>query len=299
MTETASHASAPAMSMPPAPKQPQSCDEKAHAYARAHGAERVLYAVVRWAAIVALRTWFRVRISGREHIPAHGPAIIAPNHKSSLDALFIGIATDRPVRYMTKAELFQGPLAWLLPRLGAFPVRRGETDGDALETSRAILRSGGVVVVFPEGTRVERPDALGSPHHGAGRLALETGTPIIPAAISGTSQLWRAPLPKLRRVQLTFLPAVQPEATHGTAAVHELIDERVWPDVHEEYWRLRAKPGLIASALLAIGIGGGLLTRRRLKAEREPRLLGKVAPRKRRRRTTRQWLRAHLRWPRG
>ena len=65
-------------------------------------------------------------------------------------------------------------------------------------------------MVFPEGTRVEEPDALGAPRHGAGRLAIETGVPIVPAAITGTSHLWRGALPKLRRVQIAFLPAVEP-----------------------------------------------------------------------------------------
>jgi 1-acyl-sn-glycerol-3-phosphate acyltransferase len=95
---------------------------------------------------------------------------------------------------MAKTELFTGPLKWLLPSLGGFPVRRGETDVEALQTARGILRAGGVVVVFPEGTRVEPPNALGWPHHGPGRLALDTGTPIIPAAITGTSHLWRGAL---------------------------------------------------------------------------------------------------------
>jgi 1-acyl-sn-glycerol-3-phosphate acyltransferase len=254
-----------------------------------------LYAFVRFLAIALLRGSFRVPVSGVEHIPDQGPAIVAPNHKNFLDAFFIGIATRRHVRYMAKVELFKGPLAWLFPRLGAFPVRRGEADVEALETARTILLEGGVVVVFPEGTRVEQPDALGSPHHGAGRLALETGAPIIPAAITGTSHLWRGALPKVRRVQLTFLPAVAPEARPGHDSVSELIDDRVWPAVQEEYGRLRAKPGLIIAGLAAIGIGGGLLARRQLEATRKPRLLGKVEPRKLRRRKARTRLRARLR----
>ena len=251
----------------------------------------MLYAVIRSLANVLLRSWFRVHISGCEHVPARGPAIIATNHKSGLDAFLIGIATRRHVRYMAKAEVFKGPLAWLLPRLGAFPVRHRETDQEALETARAILRAGGVVVLFPEGTRVEQLDALGSPHHGAGRLALEIGTPIIPVAIMGTSQLGRAALPKLRRVQLTFLPPVQLEAPPGRDAVHELIDERV----QEEYGRLRARPGAIASILVAIGIGGGLLAKRQLEANGKPRILGKLEPRRLRRRKARGGLRAGLR----
>jgi 1-acyl-sn-glycerol-3-phosphate acyltransferase len=250
---------------------------------------------VRWLAIRVLRLSFRVRVSGVEHIPSEGPVILAPNHKNFLDAFFVGIATRRHVRYMAKVELFKGPLGWLFLRLGAFPVRRGEADAEALETARAILTAGGLVVVFPEGTRVEQADALGSPHHGAGRLALETGAPIVPAAITGTSHLWRGALPRLKRVQLAFLPAVAPGSATEPDQVSAVIDEHVWPAVRDEYGRLRARPGLIAAGLAALGIGGGLLARRRLEAERQPRLLGKVGPRKARRRKARGRLLRRLR----
>jgi len=239
--------------------------------------------------IAFLRTWFRVRISGAEHIPAEGAAIIAPNHKSFFDAFFVGIATRRHVRYMAKVELFKGPSRWLFPRLGAFPVRRGEADAEAIETARTILRGGGLVVLFPEGTRVEEADALGSPRHGAGRLALETGAPIVPAAIAGTSHLWRGAFPRVKRVQLTFLPPVRVDDQTSGAAVTELIDERVWPAVREEYGRSRARPGLIAAGLAALGIGAGVLARRRLEANRT-RQLGKMEPRKLRRREARRRL---------
>jgi 1-acyl-sn-glycerol-3-phosphate acyltransferase len=281
--------------MQPTAEEARSVERKAHAYARERGVARRLYAFVRFLAVAVLRAWFRVRVSGVEHVPTDGAAIVAPNHKNFLDAFFVGIATRRHVRYMAKIELFKGPLAWLFPRLGAFPVRRGEADAEALETARTILLAGGVVVVFPEGTRVEQPDALGSPRHGASRLALQTGAPIIPAAITGTSHLWRGALPKVKRVQLTFLPAVLPEARPGHDAVSELIDEQVWPAVQDEYGRLRATPGLIAAGLAALGISGGLLARRQLEARRKPRLLGKVEPRKLRRRRARGRLWARLR----
>jgi 1-acyl-sn-glycerol-3-phosphate acyltransferase len=244
---------------------------------------------------MVLRLWFRVRVSGSEHVPSEGPAIVAPNHKNFLDPFFIGIATRRQVRYMAKAELFWGPLGWLFLRLGAFPVRRGEADTPAIETARAILGAGGVVVVFPEGTRVEARDALGSPHHGAGRLALETGAPIVPAAITGTSHLWRGALPGLKRVQLAFLPAVEPPPSSGRDQVADLIDARVWPAVREEYGRLRASPGLIAAGLAALGLGGGLLARQRLEARRHTRLLGVVEPRRLRRRKPRRGMRLRTR----
>ena len=128
-----------------------------------------LYGFVRPLAVVVLRLWFRVRVSGAENFPEEGPAVVAPNHMNFLDAFFVGIATRRPVRYMAKIELFNGPLGWLFVRLGAVLVRRGEADVEALASARPILGFGGLVVVFAEGTRVEAADALGSPHHGASR----------------------------------------------------------------------------------------------------------------------------------
>jgi len=253
-------------------------ERNAHSYARGQGFSGPLYVVIRGLAKVVLWTWFRVRVTGAEHIP-DGGVIVAPNHKNFLDPFFIGIAARRRVRFMAKIELYKGPLGWLFLRLGAFPVRRGEADTEALDTAAAILSGGGLVVVFPEGTRVQERDALGAPRHGAGRLAIDTGVPIVPAAITGTSHLWRGALPKLRRVQIAFLPAVEPAppaAGHDPAS--ELIDDRVWPAVQEEYGRLVARPGLIVAALTAAGVGGGLLAKRRLRASQKPRLLDKIEP---------------------
>jgi len=264
-------------------------ERKAHAYARERGFSGPLYAVIRALARAVLRTWFRVRVTGAEHIPADGGVIVAPNHKNFLDPFFIGIVAHRHVRFMAKIELFKGPLAWVFARLGAFPIRRGGSDHEALDTAARILEAGGLVVVFPEGTRVEEPDALGAPRHGAGWLAVATGVPIVPAAITGTSHLWRGALPKLKIVQIAFLPAVEPAppvaADDGAC---ELIDDRVWPAVQEEYGRLSARPGLIAAALTAAGVGGGLLARRRLQASRQPQLLSRVDPRRIRSRRARR-----------
>ena len=273
--------------------EPSDAEIRAHAYAREHGVAPGLYAVVRVLAFAVLRAWFRVSFTGRVHIPAEGPVIVAPNHKNFLDAFFVGLATRRRVRFMAKIELFKGPLGWLFLRLGAFPVRRGEADAEALATARRILADGGLVVVFPEGTRVEQPDALGSPHHGAGRLAVETGAPIVPTAITDTSHLWRGALPRLKRVQVAFLEPVGPSAPGQP--ITELVDERVWPAVQEEYGRLRAKPGLIVAGLTAVGLGGGWIATRQLQRRQKTRLLGTVKSRKLRKRVKRKKLMRRLR----
>jgi 1-acyl-sn-glycerol-3-phosphate acyltransferase len=238
--------------------------EEAQRLAREKGVSGPLYAVVR--AIVApfLRVWFRMHISGAEHIPDAGAAIVAPNHKSFWDSFFIAVCTRRHVRFMAKTELIETRHGRLLVRLGAFPVRRGESDEDALQTARAILEQGGLLALFPEGTRIRDPDQLGNPRRGAARLALETGAPLVPAAITGTEQLFIGPIPKPRRVQVAFaepIPVSEIAVTPGDAS--RVVDELLWPEVEGEFRRLKARPPLVAAGLAALGIGGGLLLRRR------------------------------------
>jgi 1-acyl-sn-glycerol-3-phosphate acyltransferase len=239
-------------------------NEEANRLAREKGVSGWLYGLVRGIVAPLFRLYFRMHVAGAEHIPAEGPAIIAPNHKSFWDSFFIGVCTSRHLRFMAKTELIQARYGRLLVRLGAFPVRRGQADADALETARTILRQGGVLALFPEGTRVRDPDQLGNPRRGAGRLALETGAPLVPCAITGTEKLFRAGLPMPRRVQVAFsepIPVSDLAATPDAAST--LISETLWPEVEDEYRRLRARPTLIAAGLAALGIGGGLLARSR------------------------------------
>jgi 1-acyl-sn-glycerol-3-phosphate acyltransferase len=241
-------------------------NEEAHRLAREKGVSRPLYALVRGIVAPFLRIWFRMRVSGAEHIPTEGAAIVSPNHKSFWDSFFIGVCTRRHLRFMAKTELIQARYGRLLVRLGAFPVRRGEADADALETARTVLRQGGLLALFPEGTRVRDPDELGHPRRGAGRLALEERVPLVPAAIVGTEALFIGPLPKPRRVQVAFAePISVAELTATPEGAARLVEEMLWPEVEQEFQRLRARPGLIAAGLAALGIGGGLLLRRRRK----------------------------------
>jgi 1-acyl-sn-glycerol-3-phosphate acyltransferase len=238
-------------------------NEEAHRLAREKGVSRVLYAIVRAIVTPFLRLWFRMHVSGAEHIPASGAAIVAPNHKSFWDSFFIAICTPRHLRFMAKTELIEARYGRLLVRLGAFPVRRGQSDADALETARVILEQGGLLALFPEGTRIRDPDQLGHPRRGAGRRALETGAPLVPAAITGTEQLFMGPIPKPRRVQVAFsAPIAVSDLASTQEAATELVEGMLWPEVEGEFHRLRSRPGLIAAALTALGVGGGLLVRR-------------------------------------
>jgi 1-acyl-sn-glycerol-3-phosphate acyltransferase len=239
-------------------------NEEAHRLAREKGVSRGLYAFVRGLVAPLFRLYFRMHVSGAEHIPAEGPAIVAPNHKSFWDSFFIGVCTRRHVRFMAKTELIEARYGRLLVRLGAFPVRRGQADEEALETARTILGQGGLLALFPEGTRIRDPDQLGHPRRGAGRLALETGAPLVPCAITGTEKIFRGGVPVPRRVQVAFskpIPVSDLAATPDAAT--KLISDTLWPSVEGEYRRLRARPTLIAAGLAALGIGGGLLVRRK------------------------------------
>jgi 1-acyl-sn-glycerol-3-phosphate acyltransferase len=121
-----------------------------------------------------------------------------------------------------------------------------------------------LLALFPEGTRIRDPDELGHPRRGAGRLALESGAPLIPAAITGTEKLFLGPIPKPRRVQVAFAqPILVSEIAATPAGAAKLVDELLWPEVEGEYRRLLARPTLAAAALAALGVGGFLIRRRR------------------------------------
>jgi 1-acyl-sn-glycerol-3-phosphate acyltransferase len=235
-------------------------NEEAHELSRKRGTSKLIYGTARVVLTPLMVVWYRLRVTGAEYVPAEGAAIIAPNHKSFYDSFFIGVATERHLHFMAKTELFEGRSARLLCGLGAFPVKRGEADPDALETARLHLDKGRVLALFPEGTRHRDPEQLRAPRKGAGRLAIEAQAPIVPCAITGTDHLFHGWFPRPVKVQVSFAPAIQPaqlEATPEAAA--DLIENQVWPEVEREFAKLKANPGLLAAivAALSAGAAGG------------------------------------------
>jgi 1-acyl-sn-glycerol-3-phosphate acyltransferase len=139
---------------------------------------------------------YRLRTKGMEHLPREGGYVLAANHTSNFDPWPLGLPLfpRRWLRFMAKSELYWWPMRYLMNGGGAFPVRRGLADREAIRTAVELVRSGEVVVMFPEGTRkvkglVKRHEAR--PHTGAARIALEAGAPLVPAAITGTDRLVR------------------------------------------------------------------------------------------------------------
>jgi 1-acyl-sn-glycerol-3-phosphate acyltransferase len=131
---------------------------------------------------------WRVRAIGLENVPKHGPLVLAPNHFSQMDHFFVGLHLRRKIRFMAKSQLFGPPvLTYIFKHGGVFPVRRGHHDEEAFETVRQLLAQGEMLLVYAEGGR-SRSQQLGDPKPGIGRIALETGIPIVPVAIKGSER---------------------------------------------------------------------------------------------------------------
>jgi 1-acyl-sn-glycerol-3-phosphate acyltransferase len=152
--------------------------------------------------VIAALSWpvlygvFRLRARGRENLPSDGGYVLASNHISNLDPWPVGLPLwpRRWLRFMAKAELYWWPATYVLDGAGAFPVRRGLADVEAIETAVQLAQEGHVVVMFPEGTRREKgllKRHQPRPHSGAARIALEAGVPLVPCAVAGTDRLRR------------------------------------------------------------------------------------------------------------
>jgi 1-acyl-sn-glycerol-3-phosphate acyltransferase len=220
-----------------------------HGRARHAGVNIVLYVLVRVVLQPFFHVYFRMRRLGMEHVPKHGPVIFAANHRSFLDPFVIGMLTRRPVYYVAKKELFENRWqAWILNRLGAFPVERDAGDRESMSTARAILDRGDCVVIFPEGTRIRR-GPLGPPHRGVGRLALETGAPVVPVALVGTDRARRGWLIRPVRVRVRCgRPLTFPRTECPSPALAAAVTGRVWPCVELQWqWLGGAAPELSAT----------------------------------------------------
>ena len=133
----------------------------------------------------------RLHVEGVDNIPASGPVILAMNHIHWMDIPLASLRVPRVTHYMAKIELFSVPLlGGFIRKLGAFPVRRGEGDREAIRMSERILAEGRILVIFPEGHRSGNGVLLEA-HPGAGYIALRTGAPVVAVGVSGTQQIFK------------------------------------------------------------------------------------------------------------
>ncbi|CAG7611802.1 1-acyl-sn-glycerol-3-phosphate acyltransferase [Paenibacillus solanacearum] len=149
----------------------------------------MLYLTFRFLFRIMFSLLFRLKAVGKENVPAEGPVVLCCNHISNFDPPVLGTPLDRKVHYMAKAELFELPvLGYVLPRICAFPVKRGGVSKESIKLSIQLLRSGEMLGIFPEGSR---SNAGGMGKKGAASLALKSGATVVPAAIVGNYKLFR------------------------------------------------------------------------------------------------------------
>lgn len=162
----------------------------------------IFYRVIRFICLVICNICFRVRLHGRENIPEEGPFIVASNHVSHLDPVIVAINMPQNLHFMAKDDLLKIRfLGTLLKMVGVFPVKRGYQDPGAVKTALRILKKGKMLMIFPEGGRVDVSN-LGKPQMGIGMLAAHSGAPVLPVFIKGSNNA----LPKGARFFKLFTP---------------------------------------------------------------------------------------------
>jgi 1-acyl-sn-glycerol-3-phosphate acyltransferase len=179
------------------------------------------YRLCRGIVRVVVRIMFRPRVTGRENVPASGPVILAPVHRSGIDFVFAAFTTDRKLFFMAKDSLWKTKaLGWLLLRLGVFPVHRESADREALSRAEEVLRRGALLVLFPEGTRQEG-DEVQPLLEGASFLAARTGATVVPVGIGNSDKVMPkgAKLPKPLPVRIVIGEALPPPARGASGRV--------------------------------------------------------------------------------
>jgi len=131
----------------------------------------------------------RARAISTDKVPGSGPVILAPNHFSFMDHFLMGCYIRRKVRFMAKSQLFKRPMQFVYTHGGVFPVRRGARDEDVFITAETILARGGAITMYCEGGRSRTGRMATEAKRGIGRLALESGAPVVPIAIHGSSKI--------------------------------------------------------------------------------------------------------------
>jgi 1-acyl-sn-glycerol-3-phosphate acyltransferase len=197
--------------------------------------ERTAYGAIRGAFALLTKLYFRLEIHGREHVPTHGPFVLAPVHRSNLDFILVSTLTRTRMRYMGKASIWKW--SWggkFVSMLGAFPVHRGSADREALRTCLAVIENGEPLVMFPEGTRRSGPlveDLFDGPAY----VAARTGAPLVPVGIGGSDKAMPlgSKLVRPHRIVLVVGEPIAPPPGDGTGRVRRRV-------VRELTERLRA-----------------------------------------------------------
>jgi 1-acyl-sn-glycerol-3-phosphate acyltransferase len=197
----------------------------------------LLYWIIKVGLTPFIRAGVRVHVEGRDNVPKRGPVILAANHRSFLDSIFIPLVVHRRVTFVAKAEYFDDPkTAWFFRGVGQIPIRRegGSASERALASATDVLKAGQVFAIYPEGTRT-RDGLMHRGHTGVARLALRCGAPIVPVGLVGTDDVQPidSKMPKLNRhITIRFGEPIDPARYAGREndrlALRELTDELMY-----------------------------------------------------------------------
>jgi 1-acyl-sn-glycerol-3-phosphate acyltransferase len=213
-------------------------------------AQLAMYHAVRLAVTGFSKVFWRLEIIGRDNVPARGPFILAPVHRSNVDTPLVAAVTARRLRYMGKDAMWKYRWsAWFFTSMGGFPVHRGAPDREALRWCAEVLEGGEPLVMFPEGTRQEGP-VVTEVLDGVAFVALRNGTPIVPVGIGGSAAAMPVHAKMIRPVKLTMVigPAIEVERPEPgkrvpRRAVHELT-EQLRVELQQLYDEAQARAGV-------------------------------------------------------
>lgn len=185
----------------------------------------MLYIILKNIFLFIFKTVFRLRVEGLHNIPNEGAVILCSNHISYMDPPLVGSPLKRRVNFMAKAELFEVPiLKYIIPRVGAFPVKRGGVSKESIRLSLNILREGRVLCIFPEGTR---SDTVGMGKKGAASFALKSQATVIPVAIIGNYK-------PFRKLRIKYgQPVDLSEFTETTSETLDVATEKIMQAIRE------------------------------------------------------------------
>jgi len=198
-----------------------------------------VYELVRLLLVPYVALIYRGRCIDSDKVPLEGPVLLAPNHFSFLDHFFVAAYLRRKVQFMAKSQLFQPPLQWIYTHGGVFPVLRGRRDEEAFKTAHTILDRGDMVLMYLEGGRSRTGD-LGEARPGVGRLALESGVPVVPVAIFGSQNARNWKKLQFPKVTVQFGDPIRFEQVeHPTREQAQAASELVFEDVQRLYYGLQ------------------------------------------------------------
>jgi 1-acyl-sn-glycerol-3-phosphate acyltransferase len=181
-------------------------------------------------------TFLRARSISVENVPGVGQVILAPNHFSFMDHFLMGCYIRRKVRFMAKSQLFKPPMQFIYTHGGVFPVRRGARDEEMFVTARAILARGGAITMYCEGGRSRTGKVAEEAKRGIGRLALETGAPVVPIAIHGSSRVRNWKRLQFPQVTIQYGDAIRWEPVENpTREQQQAVADQVLVEIRKLY----------------------------------------------------------------